>query len=165
MSVPDTIPQYRLLADTFFAPKMVLAGSIVATNAEPGPHLMPLNDAAKTKMEAWYDEDHPTLDKDGTVNFEKTYKPHAMYRYAEQAAVEVHDVHVLSDPQLNQTGELSLAASLYAGKTDTDQRPGPSAIHAQPVPEAVAVKEQSGAAVVEEVKVSADERKAGIKVT
>lgn len=167
MSIPNDVPQYRLLADTFFAPKTVLAGSIVATHAPPGPHLMPLNEAAKEKMEEWYNEEHPTLDKNGDPNFEKMYKPHAIYRYAEPQAAEVHETHVLSEPTLNQTGELSLAESLYS-KRDTDQRPGPAPGFAPPqdkVSEAEAVAVQSGAAVVAEEEKPADPRKAGIKVS
>lgn len=168
MSLPDSIPQYRVLQDTFFAPKMVLAGSVVATHASPGPHLMPLNEAAKERMEAWYDEEHPTLDKNGDPDPERTYKPHAIYRYADRAAVEQHEMHVISHPNTaEQTGELSLAASLYAGQKDTDQRPGPDQnfLPLEKAPEAEAVAEQSGASVVEENKTPADPRKAGVKVS
>jgi hypothetical protein len=166
MSVPDETPQYLVLQDTFFAPKMVLAGSKVATHASPGPHLQPLNAAAKARMEDWYNEEHPTLDKNGDPDPTRTYKPHAIYRYAELAEVEQHQMHVLAEPGRDAPSDLSLAQSLYAGKTDTDQRPGPAMLPGlEPVPEAEAVRAQSGAEVVEDNKTPADPRKAGIKVS
>lgn len=159
------MPEYLVLQDTFFAPKMVLAGSKVATHAPPGPHLQPLNEAARQRMEEWYEEEHPTLDKNGDPNYDKTYKPHAMYRYADLAEVQQHEMHVLAEPGKETPGNLSLAESLYGGPAPTDQRPGPAAAPVERAPVGEAMAAQSGAKVVEEVTKPADERKAGIKVS
>lgn len=156
----ENTPQYKLLADTFVAPRKLLAGSIIATNGPPGQHMEPMNDAARERMEAWYNEEHPTLDKNGDQNFEKTYKPHAIFRYSLPEEVEVHEVHVQSGPSTDFAGEVSLAESMYT-KAPTDQRPGPAPVAGA---EAQAIKDQSGV----EVKAAAaetDPRKAGVKVS
>lgn len=175
--IRQEVPEYRLLADAFFAPKMVYAGSIVRTFLAPGPHMQPLNQAAVDRMEEWYNEEHPTRDKDGTPNFEKTWKPHLQHKIVTQPAQEVHAVEVLAGPPADRTGELSLAESIHQ-RRDTDQRPGPSPVFAavdpkahlmpaavEPPNEAEAMAAQSRSAVVEEVAKPADPRKAGIKVS
>jgi hypothetical protein len=178
---PVEVPEYRLLADAFFAPKMVYAGSIIRTFLSPGPHMQPLNQAARDRMEEWYNEEHPTLDKDGSPNYEKMWKPHLQHKLVTQAPAVVHEVEVLTGPSQAQTGELSLAESVYARYKDTDQRPGPSPVYAPTEPQQArlspepvrvpglseneAMAEQSRSAVVAEVTKPADPRKAGIKVS
>lgn len=152
-------PRYKLLADSFFAPRLLLAGSIVATHAPPGNHMEPLNEAAKARMEAWYDEEYPVLDKDGKDTGEK-YKPHMKYRIQRYEPGEVHEVELLAAPKAaDMTGSLSLADVDQVRFKDTDQRPGPA-----PVPEAEAIREQTGAEVVE-AAAQTDVRKAGVKVS
>lgn len=162
VNTPST-PQYRVLADTFFSPKMVAAGSIVATHAPPGHHLQPLNEAAHDAMEKWYDEDYPVIDKDGK-DTGQTHKPHMQFRQQLYEPGVNHHVEVLADPTpTDMTNSLSLAEVHQQARPDTDQRPGPAGAFAEPVPEAVAVAEQSGAEIVEEAKQTG--LKAGVKVT
>lgn len=139
------VPQYRLLADSFFAPKYLLAGSIVATHAPPGNHMQPLNQAAEDRMEEWYHEEFDEIDEKGKKTGEKV-KPHLKFKLQRFEPGVAHSVDVLAEPRADDmTNSLSLAASSANLRPDTDQRPGPAR-----VPEAVAVQEQSGAAVVEE---------------
>lgn len=152
-------PKYKLLADSFFAPRLLLAGSIVATHAPPGNHMEPLNDAARARMEAWYEEEYPVLDKDGKDTGEK-YKPHMKYRIQRYEPGEVHEVELLAAPKVaDMTNSLSLSEVDQVRFKDTDQRPGPAL-----VPEAEAIREQSGAEVVEAAP-QTDARKAGVKVS
>lgn len=151
-------PRYRLLQDSFFAPKMVLAGSIIETHAPPGNHMEPLNDAATARMEEWYNEEVDELDDKARKTGEKI-KPHMIYRTQLYEPGVLHNVDVLAEPRPDDmTNSLSLAG-VDQQKRDTDQRPGPARI-----PEAQAIAEQSGAAVVEEAA-QTDARKAGVKVS
>lgn len=126
MTTSSEIPQYRVLTDTFIAPRMVLAGSIIETHGSPGAHLQPLNQAAVDKMEAWYDEDYPTVDKDGRPDG-GSYKPHERFRIRTYEAGEVHEVNVLAEPApADMTGSMSLAQ--VDQRQATDQRPGPALI-------------------------------------
>lgn len=152
-------PRYKLLADSFFAPRMLLAGSIIATHASPGNHMEPLNEAAVARMEAWYDEEHPVIGKDGKPTGD-THRPHMKYKIQRYEPGEVHQVELLAEPKAaDMTNSLSLAEVDQVRFKDTDQRPGPAA-----VPEAEAIREQSGAEVVEAAK-ETDPRKAGVKVS
>lgn len=137
-------PQYRLLANSFFAPRMLMAGSIVATHAPPGSHMEPLNDAATARMEEWYHEEFDEIDEKGKKTGQKV-KPHLKFRIQKYEPGVVHSVEVLAEPKADDmTDSLSLAAATTSQLRDTDQRPGP-----ERVPEAQAIREQSGAEVVE----------------
>lgn len=149
------IPQYRVLEDSFIAPRKVLAGSIIATHGSPGPHLEPLNAAAEAMMEAWYNEEHPSVDRKGVPDG-GTWKPHERYRIRQYEPGEVHETEVLAEPAADEQGGVSLAASMYVGKTDTDQRPGPAGkvkttpVAAPPlVPVEQAMAEQSDTKLIE----------------
>jgi hypothetical protein len=152
-------PRYKLLADAFFAPRMLKAGSIIATHASPGNHMEPLNEAAEARMEEWYNEKHPVVGKDGKATGEH-HHPHAKYKIQRYEPGEVHHVELLAEPKpQDMTDSLSLAEVDQVRYKDTDQRPGP-----EQVPEAEAIREQTGAEVIEAAK-ETDARKAGVKVT
>jgi hypothetical protein len=164
--VPEgQIPQYRLLANSFFAPKYLLAGSIVETHAPPGNHMQPLNPAAEDRMEKWYHEEFDEFDDKGKKTGQKV-KPHLKFRIQRFEPGVVHAVNVIAEPRPDDmTNSLSLAGAAANVRPDTDQRPGPAAVpEAAPVSEAEAVKEQTGAAVIEAAP-QTDARKAGVKVT
>jgi len=152
-------PRYKLLQDSFFAPRMLLAGSIIATHASPGNHMEPLNEAAVAKMEEWYHQEFPLMGKDGKPTGE-TYKPRLKYKIQRYEPGEVHQVELLAEPKpQDMTNSLSLAEVDQVRFKDTDQRPGPEV-----VPEAEAIRVQSGAEVVEAAP-QTDARKAGVKVS
>lgn len=145
-TLPDDgdVPKYRLLQDSFFAPRMLLAGSIVGTHAPPGNHMQPLNAAAERRLEDWYHEEYDEFDEKGKKTGQKV-KPHLKFKIQRYEPGVVHSVDLLAEPKPDDmTNSLSLAGASANVRPDTDQRPGPA-----PVPEAVAVKEQSGAEIVE----------------
>lgn len=161
------VPQYRLLMDSFFAPKFLAAGSIIATHASPGNHLQPLNEAAKQRMEDWYHEEFDEFDEKGKKTGQKV-KPHMKFRIQLYEPGVVHDVQVLAEPRADDmTNSLSLTAAAQQGLRDTDQRPGPAqipnAIPLEKASEAEALKEQSGTEVKEAAPLTGP--KAGVKVT
>jgi hypothetical protein len=54
-AVPEgQVPKYKVLQPTFFEPIMVKTGSIVEYDGEPGPHLEPLNQAAREMLYKYY---------------------------------------------------------------------------------------------------------------
>lgn len=138
-------PKYKLLSDAFFAPKLLPAGSIVATHAPPGPHMQPLNDAAEARMEEWYHEEFDEIDDKGKKTGQKV-KPHLKHRIQRYEPGVVHPVEVLAEPRADDmTKSLTVAEASMNRPLDTDQRPPPAV-----VPEAEAIAEQSGAVVEEE---------------
>lgn len=125
MTSPDEIPEYKVLANSFFEPDWVAAGSIVRTYATPGPHLDPLNDAASAAMEAWYSEEVEELDPKTKQKTGKLIRPHEMYRIRTYEAGEKFTHQVVSGPKPDEVGSLSLSETML--KKSTDQRPPPSA--------------------------------------
>ena len=57
------VPVYELKEPMFIAPHYIKAGVIIEFDGEPGPHMEPRNDAAKSMMERYY-KAHP----DATLN-------------------------------------------------------------------------------------------------
>lgn len=152
------VPQYRVLQDSFFAPRMVYAGSIISTHAPPGNHLEPLNEAAVARMEEWYNQEFDEIDEKGKKTGQKV-QPHMKFRIQLYEPGVVHSVDVLAEPRADDmTDSLSLAAAHQQTRVDTDQRPGPAR-----VPEAVAMAEQSGVSLDEAAAPTGP--KANVKVT
>ncbi len=118
------VPQYRVLEEAFFAPDLIPVGSIIATDACPGPHLEPWNDAAKARMEAWYNEEFDEIDPKTRDKTGKKIKPHAVHRRAEYVAADQQTATVIEAPEVGDGGGKTLAE--LAVRKPTDQRPPPS---------------------------------------
>lgn len=134
----DTAPQipiYRVLPwmgsdHTFIAPENVPAGSVIETDAPPGPHLEPLNEAAELRMEEWYSEAFPAKDEKGKLLRGQFEYPHAKYRVVAYSPGDQQTARIISGPPKDEgtTNPLSLAEiAARAPTVNTDQRPGPAA--------------------------------------
>ncbi len=132
MTPQDEIPEYKVLANSFFEPDYVPAGSIIRTWATPGPHLDPLNTAAEEAMEAWYSEEVDELDPKTKQKTGKRIRPHEAYRIKTYEAGEKFTHQVVSGPKPDDVGSLSLSETMV--KKSTDQRPPPSATRSRPKP-------------------------------
>ena len=75
MTEPLDVPKYQLLEDAPMAPSsgphagqvhLVRRGSVISFTGPPGPHMRPLNQAARDKLEAWYEESIPAKDDKGS---------------------------------------------------------------------------------------------------
>ncbi len=114
-------PQYRLLSEAFFQPDLLPAGSIIATEATPGPHMEPWNEAAQARYEAWLNEEWDELDPKTKDRTGKKFKPHAQYRRVEYVATPLQTAEVIQAPEAAEAGGKTLA-DLQVRKS-TDQRP------------------------------------------
>lgn len=54
----DEVPRYKTLQGTFIEPEYVKEGTLIEFDGEPGPHLEPLNEAAREMMNAYF-KAHP----------------------------------------------------------------------------------------------------------
>lgn len=126
-------PRYRLLADAFFAPDLVYAGSIIETYAPPGSHMEALNEEAREALELFYDEEFEFVitDPQGEKRTIK-HRPRQDLRPQPSAPGNAHSVTLLKGPDAAGGNGLTLA-NLAAQKRNTDQRPGPEPARA-PVP-------------------------------
>lgn len=122
------VPHYKVLENSFFEPNYVLAGSIVGTTASPGPHLEPVNDAAKARMEEWYREPFPEIDVKTKQPTGKTIFPHEDHRIRTYTAGERHQTTVVAAPQADAP-TLALPQAAANLRINTDQRPGPAPGH------------------------------------
>ena len=122
-------PQYTVLdkAGTFIGSTLIPAGSVIETDGPPGPHLDPLNDEAKARMQTWYDEEYPLYDDkfkrvvvDGEPQF---FQPHKEFEIRRYASGEAQTATVLAPPPRDMK-LLSLSEVLI--KQDTDVRPPPA---------------------------------------
>jgi len=145
----------------FAAPNLIPIGSIVRTDAPFGPHFVPLNEAAKAKMQAWLDEEHPAADKEGRPLFNadgtaKKWRPHRQTQFGGGAPTPAFSVEVVSAPSKTDGPKLETLAEIQAkGAAPTDQRPPPQAYTGLPPREALpsVVKNEEGEAVAEVVAV------------
>lgn len=126
-SAPLEAPQYRVLHETFIAPFKIKPGSIIETHSSPGPHLDPLNDAARAKFELWLNEEYDeTNERTGEKTGHKV-RPHLKYRPVEYVASDAAEVRIVAEPPKETPGSLdiSLAAAQYMSATPW-ARPGPA---------------------------------------
>lgn len=121
--MPET-PQYRVIEPAFFAPDLIPVGSIIATDAPPGPHLEPWNEAAQARMEAWYDAEVDEIDPKTKDPTGKKIKPNARYRPARYDASPQQTAQVIEEPEAAQPAGLTLAQ--IQQKKNSDQRPPPA---------------------------------------
>ncbi len=139
------MPQYRVLEPSFFAPDLIEPGSIIATNAPPGPHLEPWNEAGRVAMNAWLDEEHDEIDIKTGLKTGKKIRPHAKYRRAEYSPSEQQTAQVLEAPE--PTDAMGQTLAELTRRKNTDQRPPParqfkrqSPVEDTPEPTALVVK-------------------------
>ncbi len=121
-------PVYRLLEEAFFAPDLIPPGTEFEFTGAPAPAFLPLNDAARKRMDAWYEEEHPAADRDGNPIPGKMWRPHAKYRIGHNSTpAEERHLRILSMPTPEDQPQIQTLAETMAGlKKNTDQRPGPA---------------------------------------
>lgn len=111
-------PQYRLLEPAFYAPELIPAGSIISTEAPPGPHLEPWNEAAVLRMAAWLtievDEIDP-LTKKKTGN---RIRPNEKYRRVTYTGGAQQTATVIAPPVPADANGTSLAEINIRAATD-----------------------------------------------
>jgi len=117
-------PQYRLLAPAFFAPDLLEPGTIIATEAPPGPHLEPWNEAAKARFEVWLNEEVDEIDPRTKDKTGKKLKPHAIYRRVDYVAADQQTATVIAPPEPADVMGSTLAE--LSQRKSTNQRPPPS---------------------------------------
>lgn len=135
MAPADDTPLYRVLTQSFFAPDTVEPGTVIGFTGTPGAHLEPLNDAARARMEDWYNEEVDELDPRTRDPTGRKLKPHAKFRFGGAQAPSVEPVmSVVSLPAPDaEENKIQTLAQMAAAKKATDQRPPPT-----PVPKATA---------------------------
>ncbi len=89
------VPMYRVRAPCFIAPHYLREGAVIRTTGEAGSHLEPLNDAAKAKMEEWYDKEYTVTDERGNVS---KVRLNTNKRPAQRAAIQPARVALVADP-------------------------------------------------------------------
>lgn len=116
-------PRYKVLEQSFFAPNLVEAGSIIETQATPGPHLYPLNDEARERFEAWLTEEYDEIDPTTRKPTGKKLRPHERYRRVEYTAGSQDTAELIAEPKHeDKVGQSLHEINL---KRSTDQRPKP----------------------------------------
>ena len=78
-------PKYRLAQKAFLGTRIYDVGTEYTTDELPGAHMVPLNDAAKARMEEFYSLEVEVLDKDFNPTG-KFVKPNAQYRPAPRSS-------------------------------------------------------------------------------
>lgn len=117
-------PQYRVIEPAFFAPDLIPVGTIIATDAPPGPHLEPWNEAAKARMEEWYSTEMDEIDPKTKEKTGKKIRPYAGYRPAPFNPAPQQTAQVLEEPESAAPAGLTLAE--IQQRKPTDQRPPPA---------------------------------------
>lgn len=116
-------PRYKVLEQCFFAPNLVEAGSIIETEATPGPHMAPLNAEAEARYEAWLTEEVDELDPKTRVPTGKKIRPHERYRRVAYVGAQQDTAEIISGPKKEDVVGQSLHEINL--KRNTDQRPKP----------------------------------------
>lgn len=121
------LPRYRVLQNCFIEPHFLYEGSVIDFGGPPGPHLYPLNAAAREKLELWYAEEHDEVDKDGKKTGAKV-TPHEAYRFlaAQPSQAETYDMSLVRGPP--KAGDHLSMAEAQAMRPNSmgDQRPPPA---------------------------------------
>lgn len=93
------IPQYFVKATTFIAPWRLQKGSVIETEMEPGPHLEPMNNEARAKMESFYLKEVDYIDDKGLPQKIKPNFNKRPVTLEERAAAQVRLVSLPQQPQ------------------------------------------------------------------
>lgn len=129
MPSQDEIPEYRVLSRAFFEPHTVEPGAKIRWQGAPGPHLEPLNQAARDAMEKWFNEEVDELDPRTGDPTGKKFKPRAGNKFirTESDSAPVAPVELLSSPDADDdTANIQTLAEIQTARKSTNQRPGPS---------------------------------------
>lgn len=96
-------PKYRVREPCFIAPHYLRAGAIIYATGEAASHLEPLNEAAKAKMEEWYEKEYDVVDDKGNT---KKVKLNAGKRPAIRAAIVPARASLVSAPPREREGDV-----------------------------------------------------------
>lgn len=133
-NTPVEAPEYELNRQAFFEPERYEAGTRIIYHGVPGDHMVPLNDAARAKMEEFYEAEFPELDPKTGEKTGRMIKPRQILRPAPYIGAEAHAVTVTAmpaEPALH--AHVSTLAEMAVSKRATNQRPGPAHVPT-PVP-------------------------------
>lgn len=119
------LPRYKVIEKAFFAPNLVEVGSIIETEAPPGPHLVPLNKAAAKRMEAWYTMEVDEVDPKTKLKTGAKVRPNERFRRQSYVPAEQQTAEVLAGPTKEDVTGQSLS-EIMAARKSTDQRPAPA---------------------------------------
>lgn len=138
---PAEVPEYELTRQAFFEPNRLEAGTRIRYRGIPGDHMVPLNAAARAKMEEFYEAEFPELDPKTGEKTGRTIKPRQILRPAEYIGGEAYQVEVTAVPsEASLHTNVSTLAEMAVAKRATDQRPGPEY---RPTPVTIPVPEPS----------------------
>lgn len=124
----QALPEYQLLQKAFFEPELLEPGTIVIFEGLPGPHLLPLNDAAKAKMEEFYSFEREEVDSKTRQPTGKMERPREKLRLTQSNPAPFTPATVVARPAQVNALEVQSLAEIAAARKSTDQRPGPAPI-------------------------------------
>lgn len=130
------VPEYQVVQRSFFEPNILEPGTRILYEGTPGNHLQPLNDAARAKMDEFYEAEFPEMDPKTGQKTGKMIKPRQILRPVAYTPAELSKVTVTAlPPEPSLHTDIKSLAELQASRKATDQRPPPTAIPiAIPVP-------------------------------
>lgn len=129
MPSQDEIPEYRVLSRGFFEPHTVEPGAKIRWQGAPGPHLEPLNDAAREAMDKWLNHEVDEVDDRTGDKTGKSFKPRLGNKFlrASSGTVEAPAFDLISDASADDdTANIQTLAEIQNARKSTNQRPGPS---------------------------------------
>lgn len=138
LTTPTEAPEYELTRQSFFEPDRLEAGTRIIYHGVPGDHMVPLNDAARAKMEEFYEAEFPELDPKTGEKTGRMIKPRQVLRPAPYVGAEAHSATVTALPGPALHTNVQTLADMAVAKRATNQRP--PAAHT-PTPIAIPVKE------------------------
>lgn len=127
-------PQYQVRDRCFIEPYLLHPGSIIETEGPPGPHLVPLNDEAKAKFEAWLTEEMPERDENGKLmknadGTQRMYRPREKFRFAMPSATPAEppaEMRLISGPPKMVVGVEDTLAGKHLKRKLGEMRPPPA---------------------------------------
>jgi len=139
-------PQYQVRDRCFIEPTLLHPGSIIETEGPPGPHLIPLNDEAREKFEAWLSEELPERDENGKLmknadGTQRMHRPREKFRFALPSATPAEEpasMTIISGPPKMVVGVENTLAGKHLQRKLGEMRP-PPAPFSEPLPVAANV--------------------------
>ena len=118
----------------FIEPYLLQPGSIIETEGPPGPHLVPLNDEATAKFEAWLTEELPERDENGRLmknpdGTQRMHRPREKFRFAMPSATPAEppaELTILSGPPKMAVGVENTLAGKHLQRKLGEMRPPPA---------------------------------------
>jgi hypothetical protein len=131
MGTQTELPRYYVKEAAFIAGELRDPGTVLKWGGGYGPHLEPLNDAARAVAEAWYEEEFTYKIDDPSNPGQKLtikHKPRADLRPVEMGGSVGGPEPTFELENLPQRGtpQTDLSLAQLGMRKGTDQRPGPA---------------------------------------